>query len=91
MEAVPGIKNYKFHLSLLDAKTDEILFLENNFPNPEESLAGNFALISHVQNENHNPSVSFSNWQIKGEQLHNIPEHCFGPVCFAHILYMIKY
>lgn len=83
LQAVPGRKNYRFNIHLLDSKTEEILFSEKNIPNPEGSLVGNFALISHFPHESNKSSVSFSNWQIKGEELYNIPKHAFGPVCFA--------
>lgn len=55
-----------------------------NIANKE--VTGNIALFSHLVeagDTSDQPSVAFSDWEIKGKKISQQPGQAFGPICFA--------
>ncbi|GGW47776.1 hypothetical protein GCM10007383_34770 [Arenibacter certesii] len=85
IDARPSRSNYQLSITIKNPLTDKQLFPKTEVSIPAEELTGNFALLSHV-NDNKTydkPSVAFSDWQIVSENMEHIESNLFGPICFA--------
>lgn len=86
LSAEPKADHYTLRLSIFGDGNDKPLgeIIADHVSN--KGVSGSIALISHIANggdSTQNPSVSFSNWEIKGDKISHQPTQAFGPICFA--------
>lgn len=73
-------------VNIINPNSDSIIYSVKDIQILKNKLAGNFALLSHLDIKNdddHHPVVGFRNWEIDSETLHSNENNIFGPICFA--------
>ncbi|WP_242130569.1 alkaline phosphatase D family protein [Aestuariivivens marinum] len=71
---------------IIDTESKTVIHTTRDIDISNETLAGNFALLSSVDvkgGNSHQPLVGFKDWSIDSKTLYSNEENIFGPICFA--------
>ncbi|MBE7640009.1 twin-arginine translocation pathway signal protein [Salegentibacter sp. BLCTC] len=85
IKALAQNNKYLLEITLKDLATGNKLFSDKSTNLPSQSLAGNFALLSHIESTESTSEdfVAFADWEISSEKLQSKKTQLFGPICFA--------
>ncbi|GGW51070.1 alkaline phosphatase D family protein [Arenibacter certesii] len=86
IDARPIQSNYQLVVTIKNTLNGKLLYPLIEISIPAEELSGNFALLSHVNNKyksTNKSSVAFSDWHIGSNNIEQIENNLFGPICFA--------
>lgn len=77
-------RHYELVLSAIDVASGEEIDSLTDDSIASEALAGNIALVSHVESEEDDTSsAQFSDWQLAGGRVVSHPGQVYGPILFA--------
>lgn len=84
--ATPGPAGYRLRLEARDVTTGRVLGSLEADAISEDALVGNVALLSHVDQADHEMDhafVRFADWQLSGDKVGRDETATFGPIAFA--------